>query len=444
MLPFLQMNLSHTPGIVYAVSYWLSTMLIIFFLPKKYNTSVTAALSGIFLASISATMSVTDYTRGVLFFLYLAIEVGMIIAMFYYSCDIDLLTALYYSIRAFLLGEFATSFAWQLYFYFVNQRILVFSWSTILPVIGGAFAVIFFLAFELERWMDKVRSFSNIERRDVIGAVLILLITYAMSNISFVFENTPFSTNYSSEIFIMRTLADMGGLAVLTIYHLLLIEMNARMEAEMDQQILQMQYSNYQASEESIDLINRKYHDLKHQIAALRYELGDSERYFYLTQMENEIRAFEAQNKTGNKVLDIMLTSKGLVCQNQDITMNVVADGSQLDFMNPMDLSSLFGNALDNAIRSTSKLENPEERLIKVVVCRKKQFVSVRIENRCSEPVRFDGKDIITTKNNKDYHGYGVKSIRKIAEKYDGSLSMKIEDGWFLLSILFNNDTVCE
>jgi hypothetical protein len=63
---------------------------------------------------------------------------------------------------------------------------------------------------------------------------------------------------YSNEIFIMRTLTDFGGVIILLLYHNLIVEVSARTEAELEQQILQMQYSNYQISQESIDLINQK------------------------------------------------------------------------------------------------------------------------------------------------------------------------------------------
>jgi sensor histidine kinase regulating citrate/malate metabolism len=249
--------------------------------------------------------------------------------------------------------------------------------------------------------------------------------------------DTPFSMRFSNEIFIMRALADLGGVIILLLYHNLIVEASARAEAEIEQQLLQMQYNNYQISQESIDLINQKYHDLKHQISALRYELGDEERYGYLAQIEDEIRQYEAENKTGNKVLDTILTAKSLVCQNQQISMNVVADGTLLDFMSIMDLSALFGNALDNAIRGAAGVADENERLIRVVICEQMGFILVKIENRYAGEVRFDGKDLITTKNNRDYHGYGVKSIRRTVEKYDGTVTIRTEDGWFLLSILF-------
>ena len=130
-------------------------------------------------------------------------------------------------------------------------------------------------------------------------------------------------------------------------------------------------------------------------------------------------------------------TAKSLVCQNQGISMNVMADGTLLDFMSIMDLSALFGNALDNAIRGAASVADENERLIRVVICEQMGFALVKIENRYAGEVRFDGKDLITTKNNKDYHGYGVKSIRRTVEKYDGTVTIRTEDGWFLLSILF-------
>ena len=77
--------------------------------------------------------------------------------------------------------------------------------------------------------------------------------------------------------------------------------------------MLHLQYENYKAKQESVDLINQKYHDLKHQIAVLRSESGE-ERNAVLDRMEQEIKAYEAQNDTGNKhsptVIIASITSK--------------------------------------------------------------------------------------------------------------------------------------
>ena len=430
-------ELTHTPGILYAIAYWISSMIYCRFLPKRASGMKRCLLAAFFFILISGFMTLTDHPPVYLYFLFVAIEVGMLYLFLYLMCDMTPGKTVYYCVRAFMLGELATSLGWLLYYYSVTHMAAGPSLSLMCTLMAVVYLAVFSMNYILEKRQEKDARLLQLSSRDIAGTLAIALSTYTISNISFAVANTPFSMRYSNEIFIMRTLTDFGGVVMLLLYHYLIVEVGARTEAELEQQILQMQYSNYQISQESIDLINQKYHDLKHQIAALRFELNDEEKYGYLTQMEDEIRQYEAENKTGNKVLDTILTAKTLVCQNQRISMNVVADGSLLDFMSTMDLSVLFGNALDNAIRGAASVDNENERLIRVVVCEQLGCVLVKIENRYACVVRFDGKDLLTTKNNKDYHGYGVKSIRKTVEKYDGTVTIRTEDGWFLLSILF-------
>lgn len=430
-------ELTHTPGVLYAIAYWISAMIYCRFLPKRASGIKRCLLAAFFFVLIAGFMIITDHPPVYLYFLFVTIEICMLYLFMYLMCSMPARNAVYYCARAFMLGEFATSLGWLLYYYSVTRMASDPSMPLLCALMTAVCIAVFGIIFILEKRQEKDARLLELGSRDIAGALAIAASTYLVSNISFAVANTPFSMRYSNEIFIMRTLTDFGGVIILLLYHNLIVEVSARTEAELEQQILQMQYSNYQISQESIDLINQKYHDLKHQISALRYELNDEDKYGYLTQMEDEIRQYEAENKTGNKVLDTILTAKSLVCQNQGISMNVVADGTLLDFMSIMDLSALFGNALDNAIRGAASVADENERLIRVVICEQMGFALVKIENRYAGEVRFDGKDLITTKNNKDYHGYGVKSIRRTVEKYDGTVTIRTEDGWFLLSILF-------
>ena len=119
----------------------------------------------------------------------------------------------------------------------------------------------------------------------------------------------------------------------------------------------------YRQSRESIDVINRKYHDLKHQIAVLRVEEDPARRSAFLDQMEEEIQHYEAQNKTGNSVLDTVLTGKSLYCAKHQIKLTCVADGARLSFMDVMDICTLFGNALDNAIECELSIPDKEKQM---------------------------------------------------------------------------------
>ena len=141
-------------------------------------------------------------------------------------------------------------------------------------------------------------------------------------------------------------------------------------------------------------------------------------------------------------MLDTILTSKSLHCQQNGIQLTCVADGAALDFMDVMDLSALFGNALDNAIEGVSLLPDTEQRLIHLAVARQKGFVSIRLENRCRDSLHVEKGLPRTTKAEKGLHGYGLKSIQATVEKYGGSVTVHAESGWFELRILIPSANV--
>jgi sensor histidine kinase regulating citrate/malate metabolism len=113
-----------------------------------------------------------------------------------------------------------------------------------------------------------------------------------------------------------------------------------------------------------------------------------------------------------------------------------VADGKLLDFMDVMDICTVFGNALDNAIECAEKIPENEKRLIYVSVFSQKSFVVVRFENYYEGDLLFEGGLPATTKGDRNFHGYGIKSIKHVAEKYGGTVAIKTEKNWFELRII--------
>ena len=219
-------------------------------------------------------------------------------------------------------------------------------------------------------------------------------------------------------------------------YHIKLFDLRTRYELDSVRTILYNQYIQYQQSQETLDLINYRYHDLKHHIIALRAEQSPEKRNEYLDKMEEEIINFEAQNKTGNKVLDTLLTSKNLTCIQDQISFTCVADGNLLDFMDVMDICSIFGNALDNAIECERKIADPEKRLIHVSVFAQKKFLMIRVENYYEGTLQYDQNIPGSTKKQAEFHGFGIKSIRYTVHKYEGEVDISVKDNWFILNIL--------
>lgn len=201
------------------------------------------------------------------------------------------------------------------------------------------------------------------------------------------------------------------------------------------EEILSRERRQYAYSKEAIDLINIKCHDLKHQISALRTMSGEG-RERSISDIENAVMIYGNIAKTGNETLDAILTEKSFLCEKHGIRFTYMIDGEGLSFMEPVDIASLFGNALDNAIESVLREPSEERRVIRLNASVKRSFLTIRVENYCGTPVRFEDGLPVTVKHDKDYHGYGVKSIRLIVERYGGTLHMHQEGCLFELDII--------
>lgn len=204
-------------------------------------------------------------------------------------------------------------------------------------------------------------------------------------------------------------------------------EVERRMAAERERQ--------YQLSRKNIDAINVKCHDIKHQIRSLADDgrLADGRA---LEDLAAEIAIYDSTVKTGNPALDVILTEKGLVCSGEKITLAVIADGRALECLEPQEIYSLFGNALDNAIEAVRGIEEPERRLISLNVRRSGTMCVINVENSCDAAPTFRDGVPVTTKADAGSHGFGTRSMRGIVERHGGVLTFGCEDGIFHVDAL--------
>lgn len=95
-----------------------------------------------------------------------------------------------------------------------------------------------------------------------------------------------------------------------------------------------------------------------------------------------------------------------------------------------------MGNALDNAIESSRMIPNVEHRVVRVTVREAHGAAFIQVENYYDHPIHSAGDELRTTKKDTANHGFGLRSIRAIAERYGGTLDIETQEGKFLLSIL--------
>lgn len=204
-------------------------------------------------------------------------------------------------------------------------------------------------------------------------------------------------------------------------------EVERRMAAERERQ--------YQLSRKNIDAINVKCHDIKHQIRSLA-DGGRVTDGRALEDLAAEIAIYDSTVKTGNPALDVILTEKGLVCSGEKITLAVIADGRALECLEPQEIYSLFGNALDNAIEAVRGIGEPERRLVSLNVRRSGTMCVINVENSCDVAPAFRDGLPVTTKADAGSHGFGTRSMRGIVERHGGVISFGCEDGIFHVDAL--------
>lgn len=235
-------------------------------------------------------------------------------------------------------------------------------------------------------------------------------------------------------VIILRVMHALACVFVIWIEFGLLYQHRLEDDMATAEKLLAERDRQYEQSRESIDAINLKCHDIKHQIRTLSAS-GAAVDPAALADLEHEVEIYDSFFETGNEALDTILTEKGLVCEQQDISLTCLADGSALNFMASADLYALFGNALDNAMCAVSELE-PEQRTISVSVKRAMEAVSIHIENPFDGNVNLEDGLPTTTKDDTANHGFGMRSMLDIANRYDGTLSVIADKGVFCLDVL--------
>ena len=342
------------------------------------------------------------------------------------------LATLFLTARALVLAEFVASLHWQLHSFFFPTADPLAELVLILIVYGGVLA---FAGVAEARHFARGSSF-DVTPRELLSTALIAAATFFVSNISFIIPNTPFSGRLGLEIFYIRTLVDLCGYVALYAQQEQRVQLLTRTENAAVNSLLRSQHEQYLQSKRTIEQVNRKYHDMKNQIETIRSEPDPGRKAAYLDELEGSIADYAAQYRTGNGVLDTLLTAKGAYCIEQGIQLTCVADGGLLKSMSVVDITSIFGNALDNAIESSMRVADREKRLIRVAVFAQNNLLMIRIENTFDGRLRVVEGQPVTLKSDRSRHGYGLKNIQSAAEKYGGTATFSAEKNWFSLRIL--------
>lgn len=241
---------------------------------------------------------------------------------------------------------------------------------------------------------------------------------------------------------LLAALGRMQSLAVQLVIHgynvlccvlaiVIIIELPRRSGAERELAIVKQLYhekiAQYETTKTNIELINMKYHDLKHRISV---ENDD------MREIKEAVEIYDSAYKTANEALNIVLMEKSLICKHENINLSVIADASKLDFMKDADIYVLFGNIFDNAIEAVRKVQSADGRIIGLNIKTVNSFLIINVFNQYAGQIKMENGLPKTTKGDTRYHGFGLKSIKYIVQKYNGEMTIDVRE-LFNLTISF-------
>ncbi len=192
--------------------------------------------------------------------------------------------------------------------------------------------------------------------------------------------------------------------------------------------------------EKKNETMNIMVHDYKNNILTISSMTDSKEIREYINNMLGEISKYNQIAKTKNRLLDVILSKYTDLCNNKNINFETDIMTDNLCFINSYDISSLFNNILDNAVEAASI--SCQKYIHLEITNSLNSYHKIIVSNSCDlEPKTNKGK-LITSKKNKDAHGFGTKSIKKVVSKYGGEMKWEYNSviNQFKLIILFPND----
>lgn len=331
--------------------------------------------------------------------------------------------ALIAGFTAFLIGTLSGSDIAEIYTQFDSIRLIAILTAKI-------------LFFQISRIILRLKKKAHIDKQDafpllispIISIIIIVILTYAAMHAPEV------------QTFISLAVCLLMVLYLLTYW--LFISLARSSQLKSDYQLLALKHASDQQNAADIQNLYEEVrsirHDMQNHLLSLSrmLEAADCKQADVRLYIQNLLRQQEDLNRTfvfsGNDALDAILNVKQSAAFHAGISFSPVITET-LRFMAAEDICVLFGNLLDNAIEAASKAPVKE---ISLTIASSDEYAMITIRNSIAQSVLNDNPMLSTTKTVKEGHGYGVKNIKKVVQKYSGHLRNYEENDRFITEIL--------
>lgn len=240
-------------------------------------------------------------------------------------------------------------------------------------------------------------------------------------------------------------LSNLGIIIINIVCYFMVIRLSKANSAkvEYELQMIDLNYKKQYAEniKSQHEEIRRIHHDMKQSyqvIQRLVVENKFDELAEYLPQVCNQINKISSAVDTNHSIINAILNTKLSFAKSQGIeTLCSSIKQIHTEKIEEIDLCHLIGNMMDNAIEASLKISSEKTKYLEVSITERNAMILITVRNSYEDVLIDEGLN--TSKDNKANHGFGIKTIRKIAKKYQGNADFYTEGDLFCCSVMLQN-----
>ncbi len=290
-----------------------------------------------------------------------------------------------------------------------------------------------FLYSLILKFVDK--TIFSLKKKEWILVISVLLI----SSLSFgVIQTTLNEAKPSEEITLMLMMCELGLFTLNIICLYITVSLNKSNRAAEDLSLKEQQVKHNLQYAEAIrsqyEEIRNIRHDIKQHLSVvggLQSEGKYGEAQKYISEISSNIAKIEMFIDVGNDFVNAILNSKLSIAKSKGIEV-LCSSSSNINGIDEYDLCNLIGNMLDNAIEAA---EENDPAIVEVSISSNKYKLTIKVSNSIYKSVLNENPTLKTSKSHPDLHGFGIKSIKSISEKYNGNVDYYEEGLTFICRV---------
>ena len=306
-----------------------------------------------------------------------------------------------------------------------NFDFLMYQDNTLVMITQASLSkLFFFIIIYLSSFLVKRKELYYANGGVLLLSLLPITSIIIIHLLAYLGANTKFNVIYNYLLSICSVLLLLANILVFYVYELV-------QKSNFNKTQLLLTQQKYEISNEYYDILSREYensrilvHDIKNHIQYMESELL-ANNYTGVLNYINSLRTnFNLNNRiiySGNKLVDVIINKYLQLSKEYDIDYYIENRQVDLNFMEHSDVIALLDNLFDNAIEAAKNSNNKQ---VSCIISKENtNFIKIEILNSCDCVPHTIRGELISNKDDVSQHGVGIKSIRKVVNKYDGNFS---------------------